>query len=282
MTHRNHSPQLLALGPRTLHGFTLIELLVVISIIALLIALLLPALNAARGTAQQVQCLANQRQIGAAFAAYHVDHDGFYPVQSAWGNVFGKRGGTLLYDVPPGTGFPGDTNGGGAVLVRPLNRYLQSPAAAQCPNDLGDPFQLNVDSCYEAYGTSYLPQWNDGIGTAYFGVIPVIGAGTIHANGTTTINPNRPPAQVDNSVRYGANLELVYTGSWSKKIILGVFNWHGNRLLTDPRVLWHKPSTKSIRQQNMLFGDGHAEFFVFPSDYGPVFFPVDWGANGYW
>ncbi|WP_428387675.1 type II secretion system protein [Mucisphaera sp.] len=60
-------------------AFTLIELLVVISIIALLIGILLPALGAARRTAQDVACLSNQRQLGIAFFGYATEHKGFNP-----------------------------------------------------------------------------------------------------------------------------------------------------------------------------------------------------------
>ncbi|HEX7009963.1 MAG TPA: type II secretion system protein [Phycisphaeraceae bacterium] len=60
------------------HAFTLIELLVVISIIAMLISILMPALRQARETANTVKCLSNQRQLGIMVQSYLGDSDDYY------------------------------------------------------------------------------------------------------------------------------------------------------------------------------------------------------------
>jgi len=64
-------------------GFTLIELLVVISIIALLIALLLPALGKAQALSKQMACQSLMRGQGQALVMYYTEHDNYYPGHAA-------------------------------------------------------------------------------------------------------------------------------------------------------------------------------------------------------
>ena len=63
---------------RIVHPFTLIELLITVSILAILVAILLPGLNSARRKARTITCLSTQKQYACAIGIYTADNADYY------------------------------------------------------------------------------------------------------------------------------------------------------------------------------------------------------------
>lgn len=110
---------------RAYSAFTLIELLVVISIIALLISLLLPALTSARESGRNVRCLANVRSVAQASVVYANDFDEHLP-KTFWAGNAAKPS-----DLRPSAG-PGNAHFGPAMLVK--GDYLESKPTTRLPS----------------------------------------------------------------------------------------------------------------------------------------------------
>ncbi|MEM6504099.1 MAG: prepilin-type N-terminal cleavage/methylation domain-containing protein [Planctomycetota bacterium] len=135
-------------------GFTLIELLVVISIIALLIAILLPALGAARDSARKLQNSTQLRGIHQAFVIYAQSNGGWYPGRDSDSGLLGPTGagpntgdGGTLPALANGDDFEGSGISGKSFAVRlaiMLNDSLFTPDYLVSPGDTATVAQAGV------------------------------------------------------------------------------------------------------------------------------------------
>lgn len=125
-------------------AFTLVELLVVLAIIALLAALLLPALGRAKEEARATVCLGNLHQIGLALQVYVQENNNKMPV---------------MYDANPDTNSVATNALTGAAVTNTINQVLLAQLGntnvLRCPSDLP---QAGPTSLFESTGSSY--SWN--------------------------------------------------------------------------------------------------------------------------
>jgi type II secretory pathway pseudopilin PulG len=215
----------------------LIELLVVIAIIAILAAMLLPALARAKEKARQSYCINNEHQMGLCFQMYTSDYNENYPVHDGWAALGGQRPA-----VPVIIGLAAQYGGQEYETNRPLNEYTKNVNVFHCPSDKGDVLNAGVNSCFDAWGNSYLVEWS----FDDYRVAAVTGSKGKYIAPTAPIKSTK------------VNMHS------STKIILGDWPWQANRSTTTQQSIWH--NVKGQRSDAMLFGDGHTEFFKFPDD----------------
>jgi len=224
-------------------GFTLIELLVVIAIIAILAALLLPALAKAKEKGRAIQCLSNIRQVGLAATLYLGDANDHYPPATTKNGTLTQ----LSWVGQPGLQSPYSTL---SAVERWLSEYLVKATSqakvevARCPSDRYS-YLKTGHSGYEDFGSSYLANLN-------YTFINQIQTLTISATDAASIKAS----QVAKPSRF-----VVFT-SWGAYWV-GWWHW---TLSSNPELaslMWH---WKSYRW-NTLFADGHSSMIKYdPED----------------
>jgi len=145
------------LSARSRSAFTLIELLVVIAIIAILAALLLPALASAKDKALRTTCLGNMKQMTIAMASYGLDNNDYLAYPN-WGvpstaNPLGYNAPGWLYyltngNIPNPTAAPWINNQKAAYDTGLWYKYMPNPKSYLCPVDIKSPTYTTPATMY--------------------------------------------------------------------------------------------------------------------------------------
>ncbi len=256
-------------------AFTLIELLVVVAIIALLVAILLPSLAAAREQGKKAKCLANLRSMGQALHEYALEDRTEQPIPIhesmlqpcpywEWRTVswfaWGGRSGQTPLRTGPSSAMLLSADGPDArpqydARRRPLNRYMLGSVSLadtqqlewfHCPSDRGYPQHPDIDDsplenaerpCYDTLGNSY---------RASLAMITIIGGDATNQGHFST----GPWGHRLTTLRSTSTLALVGEPTF--------FNMIGRDNVPDPDPVlvtgWHR----QFMVDNLLFCDGSA------------------------
>jgi len=222
-------------------GFTLIELLVVVAIIALLIAILLPSLSAAKAVSRRVACGSNLRQIGIGFVFYAGDH------QQQFTNYMKPNGTDNSVLVFGGRhGAYGQYNHAKWVPgKRPLNPYVA------VPRDIEDDAEVFLFRCPSDQGTGGFWSVASNSTESYYDT------GTSYAwNGRSVTAPDFPTL-------FGLRFTDIKRTSWVT--LAGDFVMRNFAQGTDRRMRWHNPK-EDIARSNIVFVDGHVDYVVIENE----------------
>ncbi len=254
-------------------GFSLVELLVVIGIIATLIAILLPALSAAREAAQRAVCAANLHNWGIACHAFADDHRGRFPMafhhtlgavfpsMFAYGDQYPNQGHTSgpyntfaendrYYGVSLETLFSYGLVKGGLLPPGPIGSGVNYEPGGLSGCNLFCPSSQNT--LQVAYPPDGL--WGEMCWTNYMYMGGLDQANMPFNFGAGTANPspyahwgNVIPARREDDRRLGERVLAADEVWW------GALDWGGSNRIN------HTVDNKRPTFQNVLYGDGHVE-----------------------
>lgn len=210
-------------------GFTLLELLLVISIIALLVGILLPAIASARKLGQRTKCQANLRELAAGWHIYLDDNDGHFLQTINASILYGGGQGSL----PP---FAGPKPLNACLSLEPI--LPEGASVFTCPSDRGG--GPAGDQHAKWCGTSYL--MNPMLTQSGLAILPSDPCQVV----LTAVSQRLP------------RLTRARVGPESKLLLMGDFGWGYDWDRNDPvnRARWHSARA----EHNLAFMDGHAAY----------------------